>query len=433
MSKPSAAHPRTVITGLGVVSPLGESPSEYIDALLAGRSGIRRWRDVDERILSRIGGDMSDFELEAHLARHGAAYPPSLLQQARRSLRATPLAGKLTAAAALQAFVGAGLADPATAAPAHRIGHVLGGHNLQLRYQYDNFKTFQDEPDFIDPLFGLMALDTDVLSVTSEVLGIKGTTLTVGAACASGNMALMAGLDLIRAGRADVVLVSGAAMDLDAVWLQGWTIMEAIAFRSFNDDPTRASRPFDRRREGFVPSEAAGAVVLESLAHAERRGAAIHAELCGAFATSAASRSTKPDMETQVAAMRGALDDAGVAQSDIDYVNAHATSTPLGDLVEVRAIKAALQERAREIPVNSTKSMLGHCLTSASVLELIATVLQIERGTVHPTANLESPDSELDLDFVPGAARAHAIRYAMSNAFGFGGLNSSVVVGRWQA
>jgi len=426
-SRPLAA--RAVITGLGVVSPLGQSTAEYFDALVAGRSGIRLWRDVDERILARVGGDMSDFDLEDHLARHGATYSAPLVQRARRSLRATPLPGKLTAVAALQAFCNAGL--PGADVDAHRVGHVLGGHNLQLRYQYENFETFRDEPDFIDPLFGLMALDTDVLSVTSEVLGIKGPTFTVGAACASGNMALLAGLDLIRAGRADVVLVTGAAMDLDSVWLQGWTIMEALAFRSFNDEPTRASRPFDRRREGFVPSEAAGAIVLESASHARARGAWIRGELLGAFATSAASRSTRPDLDTQVLAMRGALLDAGVGPDDIDYINAHATSTPLGDAVEVAAIKAVLAWRAHEIPVNSTKSMLGHCLTSASVLEMIATVLQLEHQTVHPTINLDTPDPDLDLDFVPGRARPHDIRVAMSNAFGFGGLNSSAVVGRW--
>jgi 3-oxoacyl-(acyl-carrier-protein) synthase len=420
---------RIAVTGMGVVSPLGQSTAEYHEALMAGRSGIRRWRDVDERVLARVGGDMSDFDLDAHLARHGTSYNADLATRLRRTLRATPLPGKLTAAAALQAFTDAGL--PNAGADPSRMGHVLGGHNLQLRYQYDNFELFRDEPDFIDPLFGLMALDTDVLSVTSEVLGIKGVTMTVGAACASGNMALLAGLDLIRADRADVVLVTGAAMDLDSVWLQGWTIMEALAFRSFNDDPERASRPFDKHREGFVPSEGAGAIILESEAHARKRGARVRAELLGAFATSAASRSTRPDLETQVLAMRGALSDAGVSASRVDYVNAHATSTPLGDAIEVSAIKAALEQRAYSIPVNSTKSMLGHCLTSASVLEMIATILQIDSQMVHPTINLETPDPELDLDFVPGRARPHAIDLAMSNAFGFGGLNSSVVVGRW--
>jgi 3-oxoacyl-(acyl-carrier-protein) synthase len=424
----SASRPKAVITGLGVTCPLGESTAEYFESLRTGRSGLRRWLDVDERILARVGGDMSDFDFDAHLSRHEGRYPAEWLQRARRGLRATPLAGKLTAAAALQAFADAGLAVGAV--DPHRIGHVLAGHNLQLRYQYDNFQTFRDEPDFIDPLFGLMALDTDVLAVTSEVIGIKGTAMTVGAACASGNLALLAGLDLVRCGRADVVLVTGAAMDLDAVWLHGWTIMEALAFRTFNDEPTRASRPFDRRREGFVPSEGSGAVVIESLAHAQARGARIHAELLGAYATSAATRSTRPDQATQVLAMRGALGDAGIAAEQIDYVNAHATSTPLGDAVEVAAIKAALERRAYEVPVNSTKSMLGHCLTSASVLELIATVMQMQHQLVHPTINLEEPDPDLDLDFVPQKARPHPIRYAMSNAFGFGGLNSSVIVGR---
>jgi 3-oxoacyl-(acyl-carrier-protein) synthase len=420
---------RVVITGLGCVSPLGQNTTQYWDALVNGRSGIRQWSSIDPRIIARVGGDMTDFDLDGHMETLGKAYPEALCTRARKALRATPLAGRLTAIAAMQAFVEARLllhdVNP------HRIGHVLGGHNLNLRYQSENCATFNDEPDFIDPLFGLMGLDTDVLSVTSELLGIKGPTMTVGAACASGNLALMAGLDLIRCGRADVVLVTGAAMDLDSVWLQAWTIMEALAFKSFNDQPTLASRPFDAKREGFVPSEGSGAIILESAAHAEKRDARVRAELLGVFATSAASRSTRPDFDTQVLAMRGAFADAGVEPSDIDYVNAHATSTPMGDAVEVSALKEALGKRAQQIPVNATKSMLGHCLTSASVLEMIATVLQVEHGVVHPTINLTNPDPELGLDFVREGAREHRIDVAMSNAFGFGGLNSSAVVRRW--
>jgi 3-oxoacyl-(acyl-carrier-protein) synthase len=416
-----------VITGLGVITTLGETPAEYFEALTAGRSGVTRWRDVDERVCSRIGGDMSGFDLEAHLARAGGAYPPGPVARAKKSLRATPLAGRLTAAAALQAFVDARF-DAAT--DPHRLGHVLGGHNLQLRYQHENYETFREEPDFIDPLFGLMALDTDVLSVTSEVLGVKGATMTVGAACASGNAALLAAFDLLRCGRADAVVVSGAAMDLDAVWLQGWAIMEALSFRSFNDAPGRASRPFDRRREGFVPSVGAAAVVLETVANARARSARAHAALLGGRSTSAASRSTRPDLDSQALAMGGALADAGVSPAQVDYINAHATSTPLGDAVEVAAIKRVFGRRAYEVPINATKSMVGHCLTSASMVEMVATVLQLKHSLVHPTINLDEPDPSLDLDFVPHQARPHEIRVALSNAFGFGGLNSCVVVGR---
>ncbi len=423
---------RVVITGLGVVTTVGETTAEFHAGLVAGRSGITRWKRMDERICSKIGGDLGDFDLEAHLARAGARYPEELRRRARKLLRATPLSGRVTAAAALQAFADAGLAGdagPGTIEP-ERIGHVLGGHNLTTNYLCENVRTLDDEPDFIDPLIGLMSLDTDVLSVASELLTLRGPSFTVGGACASGNLAVLGGLDLVRAGRVRAVVVSGATVDCDPVTLHGWAMLDALSFKSFNDAPERASRPFDARREGFVPSQGAGALVLETLASARARGARIRAEVLGASSASDASRLTKPNEDGQVRAIRAALADARVDPERVDYVNAHATSTPLGDAVEVAAIKTVLGDRARRIPVNSTKSMVGHCLAAAGVVELVATVLQMENDVVHPTINQEEKDPELDLDFVPNEARAHRIEIAISNSFGFGGLNSCVVVGR---
>jgi 3-oxoacyl-(acyl-carrier-protein) synthase len=411
------------------VTPLGRDASSFADALFAGRSAIGRWKRVDERICSRIGGDLSEFDVDVHLRDSAAmGVPPELAHRASKSLRATPLAATLTAAAALEAFTHAG--DLLARTDASRIGHVLGGHNLQLRYQHENFITFRDEPDFIDGLFGVKALDTDVLAVTNEILGLKGPSFTVGGACASSNVALIQGLDLLRSRRCDAVLVTGSAMDIDTVWLQGWVMIDALSYRSFNDEPQRASRPFDRRREGFVPSHGAGAVVLERVANAKKGNAVALAEILGGCCTSAASRSTRPDLESQVAAIRGALADAGTAPEEIDYVNAHATSTSLGDAVEVAAIKRVFEQHAYRIPVNATKSMIGHCLTSASILEAVATVQQMRAGRLHPTINLDNPDPELDLDFVPLQSRPHRIGKAISNAFGFGGINSCLVIGQ---
>jgi 3-oxoacyl-(acyl-carrier-protein) synthase len=252
----------------------------------------------------------------------------------------------------------------------------------------------------------------------------------VGGACASGNLALISGLDLIRSGRADAVVVTGAPASFHSMILHAWTMIDALTCRSFNDAPERASRPFDRLREGFVPGEGAGAVVLESEASARRRGARVRAELLGGASASDACRLPKPHEEGQMRAIRAALDDAGLVPEQIDYVNAHATSTPLGDAVEVAALKKVLGRRAYEIPVNSTKSMIGHCLTAAALVELVATILQMEHGVVHPTINQEEPDPDLDLDFVPNQAREHRFDIALSNSFGFGGINSSVLVGR---
>jgi 3-oxoacyl-(acyl-carrier-protein) synthase len=420
---------RVVITGMGIVSVVGDSPEAFHASLIAGRSGITRWKAPrDERHYSRIGGDLSDFDLAAHLGRR--PYPADHARRCLSLMRAAPLVPRLVAAAALQAWHDAG---PPDGIPSHRIGHVLGGHNLNTRYLVENSLTFhQDEPDYIEPLFGLLSLDTDVLSATSELLELRGPSLTVGGACASGNLAVLSAMDLLRAGRADAMLVSGAPIELDPVAVHGWALLDAISIRSFNDEPERASRPFDALREGFVPAEGAGALVLETLASARSRGASIHAELLGASATSDASRLTRPDLDGQLRAMRHALDDARVTPEQVSYVNAHATSTPLGDAVEVAAIKAALGSHARRIPVNSTKSMIGHCLSAAGIVELIATLLQMSHGVVHPTINQEQADPELDLDFVPNQAREATIDIAMSNSFGFGGINSCVVVGRFE-
>ncbi len=424
------ARHRVVITGMGVVSVVGDSPEDFHASLVAGRSGITRWKCArDQRHYSRIGGDLSDFDLGAHLDRHAARYPAEHVARCRSLMRAAPLAPRLVAAAALQAWHDAELRDDVAST---RIGHVLGGHNLNMGYVVENTLTFhQDDPDYIEPLYGLHCMDTDVLAATSELVGLKGPIFTVGGACASGNLAIIAAVDLLRAGRADAMLVSGSPIELEPVGLHSWAMLDAISTRSFNDEPERASRPFDALREGFVPSEGAGALILETLATARARGARIHGELLGASGTSDASRLTRPDLDGQVRAMQSALDDAGVSPDDVDYVNAHATSTPLGDAVEVAAIKAALGDRARRIPVNSTKSMIGHCLTAAGVVELVATLLQMSHGVVHPTINQERPDAALDLDFVPNQAREAKIDVAMSNSFGFGGINSAIVVGKF--
>lgn len=419
---------RVVVTGMGIVTTIGQNLREYQDGLMAGCSGITRWKKMDERILSKVGGDMSEFDFGAHVARVGTHYPADLVQKATKLLRVTPLSGRLAMAAALQAYVDAGL--NVTELEPERFGHVLGGSNLNLSHTFENTRTLLQEPEFIDPLYGLIFLDTDVLSVVSELLSAKGPCFSVGGACASGSYGLIAGMDLLRSGRADVVMVTGAAQEMAPVSLQGWGIMEAISYRSFNDEPTRASRPFDARREGFVPSEGSGAIVLEPLNRARSRSAPIYAELLGGAAVSDASRLAKAHVDGEARAMRAALQDAGVDAEQVDYINAHAASTPLGDATEVAAIKAVFGDLAYRIPVNSTKSMVGHCTTAAGVVEFVATVLQMNHDFVHPTINQEEKDPELDLDFVPNVARDHKIRVAISNSFGLGGLNGSLVLGR---
>jgi 3-oxoacyl-(acyl-carrier-protein) synthase len=419
---------RVVVTGMGVVTPIGETPAAFSASLQAGRSGITRWKRMDERTLSKIGGDMCDFDLGAHFERVGARYPPDLIERAHKVLRATPLTGRLDCAAALQAYIDAGLHDAGL--DPERVGHVAGGNNLNNNYFVQNVRVFDQDPESIDPFLGMVLWDTDLLGKVGELLTVKGPNYMVGNACASGNVALLCAIDLLRAGRTDVVVVSAATQELDPVGLQGWALMDALVWRSFGDDPTRARRPFDSRREGFVPGEGAGAVILETLAGARARGARIHAELLGGVSTCDATRLPKPVAEGQVRVMRGALRDAGITPEQVNYINAHATSTVVGDAVEVEAIKQVFGDHAYRTPINATKSMLGHCLTAACLVELVALLVQMEDGYLHPTINLDEPELGFDLDFVPHVARPYDIEVAISNSFGFGGLNACVVVSR---
>lgn len=417
-----------IVSGIGVVSGVGHDVPSFWDGLVKGRSAIRCWLSKDARIESKIGGDLTDFSITEHLSTVGANYPPELVKRARSLLRATPLSGSLTASMAMQAWLDADLHT--SPVPPQRCAHVCAGHNLSHAYISENLKTFRDDPEFIEPLLGVHHLDTDVVAVTCELLGIQGPSFLAGGACASGNVALIAGLGMIQSGAADVVLVTGAPVEQDSLVLHALTMIDALSVGMFDDEPERASRPFDALRAGFVPSEGGAAVVLESPSSVRARGVRPIAELLGGACSSDAYRLTRPNQQGQERTIRAALDHAGVSAADVDYVNAHATSTPLGDATEVAAIKAALGDRAEQVAVNSTKSMTGHCLSAAGVLEFAATALQLQRGVLHPTINQEKRDETLDLDFVPNEAREFAGEIGLSNSFGFGGLNSSVVVRR---
>ncbi len=425
----SAQFPqRAVVTGMGVVSVLGSDVHSFYQSLMAGRSGIEKWKLEDARCLSKIGGDLSDFNFQNFCDTSPRSFPEEQVKKAKRLLRNTPLAGTVTMAACLQAYTDGGFFQHST--DLNAFGHILAGHNLNQGFCFKSALAYLEEPEYIEPLYGLNFLDTDVLAVVNDLLCLKGPSYTVGGACASSNLALLNALNMIRFGQVDKILVTGSVFDVDSVALQGWGIMDAISFKTFNGEPSKASRPFDARREGFVPSHAAGAVILESLESAKKRGAVIHAEILGGACNSDGSRLTKPCKEGQVRVILDALKNARVSVEQIDYINAHATSTPMGDAVEVSAIKQAFQSHAYKIPVNSTKSMTGHALSSASMIELIAGIMQMNNGTVHPTINQEEKDPELDLDFVSNQGREHKIGHFMSNSFGFGGFNSSIIVGK---
>jgi 3-oxoacyl-[acyl-carrier-protein] synthase II len=291
----------------------------------------------------------------------------------------------------------------------------------------------QRGPDRVNPFSIVQIIPNLAAGWVSMELGTKGPLLSECTACAASNMAIGDGLDAIRLGRADVMICGGTEAPVSRVGIAGFGAMRAISRR--NDDPKRASRPFDLERDGFVMGEAAAMIVLEDLERAQARGAKIYAELLGYGVSSDATHVSDPDPtgESPARALRMAFEDAGIAPDEVGYVNAHGTSTPVGDSAETRVIKLALgEEKAYATPVSSTKGATGHCLGAAGAVEASFTILALQRGVLPPTINQEVPDPECDLDYIPNVAREQQVEIGVSNSFGFGGHNACVVFRRWR-
>jgi 3-oxoacyl-(acyl-carrier-protein) synthase len=286
-----------------------------------------------------------------------------------------------------------------------------------------NHSTFQEEPDWIDPLAAVLNLDTDHAASIGEVLACRGALYTVGGACASANLALRAGLDEIRHHGHDVALVAGAALEFSPMGLQSMVMIDAITFQSFNDEPERASRPYDMRREGFVPSHGVGCLVLEREETARARGARVYAEVLGCVATSDGSHLPAPSREGQAETLRRLFRSTGLVPEEVQFVSAHATSTPQGDLSEIGAIRDAFGPHAERLRINAPKSMLGHTCWAAPATETIAAILQMANGRLHPSVNIDELDPAVDLDVCADGPVAADVEVFVKNSFGFGGIN----------
>ena len=413
----NSERPRTVITGMGMVTPLGLTVQESWEAMLAGRSGIGPITLFDASALpTRIAGEVKGFDPGRYMSP----------KEARRIARCS----QLIIAAAQEALTDAGLPTPVP--DAERVGTVMGVGMGGLDYALANGKKFWESGIRGVSPFALPASLPNMPSYhVSYLAGATGPITTVVAACASGAQAIGDAMELIRSGRADTIIAGGVEALIVDVPVAGFSAMRALSER--NDEPERASRPFDAGRDGFVYAEGAGVVVVERLERAQARGARIHAEVIGYATSSDAYHITQPDPEAKGAqrTMRLALADAGLEPSAIDYINAHGTSTPLNDATETAAIKQVFGEHAYRVPISSTKSMIGHTIGGAGAVESIVTIRIMQEGVIHPTINLEQPDPLCDLDYVPGQARKAEVRVALKNAFGFGGQNACLVLRRW--
>ena len=426
-----SATRRVVITGMAINTPLGDTLEGFLDALLNGKSALSRWKAVDtSRIYCKVGADLSGYDIPAAVAAFEGRAPDDVAKRLRRLAGKAPWSTRLTMLMALAGAMDARLLDGGV--DLANVGAIVAGHNINLNYQYENRLQFEEEPDFIDSMLALHGLDTDHVGRVSEVLGVKGPIYTVGAACASANTALRCAVDEIRHHGLDAVVVTGAVLEFSPIELHAMALMGAISDTSFNDAPEQASRPYDVRREGFVPAHGGGTLVLESLESARRRGARIHAEILGVEATADANHLPQPSEDGQSRAMVKALRYSGVEPHQIDYVNAHATSTPLGDLTELRSIKNVFGGHADRLRINATKSMLGHTCWAAPVVETVAAVLQMNASRLHGSINIDELDPEVDLDVCAKGPVDAEIRYLMKNSFGFGGINCVSVLKRFE-
>lgn len=432
-SKQSSRDKRIAVTGMAINTPLGDTLDGFYANLLAGKSAITHWKQLDtSRIYAKVGADLSDYPVKDRVRALEGAIPPEIYRRLAKLTPKAPWSTKLSMLLAVEGWRDAGLFDGehGRTLDRDRCAAIVAGHNINFNYQYENRRTFEDEPDFMDSLLALTGLDTDHAGSISEVLDVRGPIYTIGSACASGNHALRAAVDEIRYHDVDVATVVGAVLDFSPVELHAMALMGAITYRSFNDDPPRASRPFDVRREGFVPAHGGGTLVLEEWEAAKKRGAKIYAELVAVEANSDANHLPQPSEDGQTRLMTKLLAQAGIAPEQIDYVSAHATSTPLGDLTEVRSLKRVFGEHAYRMKINAPKSMLGHTCWAAPVVESIAAIMQMNGGKLHQSINVQEIDPEIDLDVCRHGPVAHEIRYLLKNSFGFGGINCCAILAR---
>jgi 3-oxoacyl-[acyl-carrier-protein] synthase II len=425
---------RVVITGMGVITPLGDTPRALFRAQLEGRSGVGHITRFDASTFpTTIAAEVPNFDLACYVG------------DSRRWADAGE-ASRFAAAAAQLALTDAGLAD-APAATRAEMGIYLGiGEGTQdlQTVMGPIARSYRPETKSLDggPLFHLCLQEYDprleyeqelhnAAAHLADHFGIEGPNYSCLTACAAGTQAIGEATDQIRHGEADVILAGGAHSMIHAFGVTGFNLLTALSTR--NDEPTRASRPFDRLRDGFVIGEGAGMLVLEELEHARRRGAAIHAELTGYGVTCDAYRVTDshPEGRGAVACMRAALADARLLPEQVGYINAHGTGTRINDAVETLGIKQVFGPYARRLPISSSKSMLGHLIGAAGAVELVTCVLALRHAILPPTINYEVPDPDCDLDYIPNRPREVRIRHALSNSFGFGGQNASLIVSRF--
>lgn len=405
---------RVVVTGMGVISPIGNSVEEFWSNLKEGVSGIDKLTRFDASEFStKIAAEVKDFDPLKYID--------------KKESRRLDLTEQYAIATSQQAFDDANLGSDSL--DLERAGVVVGsGIGGIDTFEKQHTILIQQGPNRVSPFFIPMMIIDMSAGLVSIRFNFKGPNYATVSACASGANAIADAFRIIQRGDAEVMITGGSEATITPASMAGFCSTRAMSTR--NEEPQKASRPFDKQRDGFVMGEGAGMMILESLEHAQKRGVKIYAEIIGVGMSADAYHITAPAPggEGAIRSMKLTLKDADLSPESVDYINSHGTSTDLGDLTECQAIKAVFGEHAYKIPVNSTKSMIGHLLGAAGAVELVATIKSMEEGILHPTINYEFPDPECDLDFVPNQKRKADIKTALSNSFGFGGHNVTIAV-----
>jgi malonyl-ACP decarboxylase len=412
------------VTGMGVLSTHGLGLTELEKALKEGINPFTISTRFAELSFPVIAAELPDISFEIAI-RQFNQLPSALIERAFQAGRRAPLTIQASILAAMEAWEYAQLSsrdiDP------ERIGIIVAGQNTTQAYQYHLHRKFQDAPDYLSPTYALHFMDTDQVGTLSEVFNIQGEGFTVGGASASGNVGIIQACRLIKQNNVDICLVIGTLADLSPIEIQGFRNIGALGGINFHDQPLKAARPFDAEHEGFIWGQASGCLILESAAFTKKYNTPTIGKISGTSMSLDANRFANPTIAGEVKVMRQALTQAYLLPADIQYINTHGSSSPLGDKTEISAIKEVLGDATNQVWLNSTKSITGHCLWSAGIIETIATLLQMQKKFIHPNLNLQNPIDQ-QCRFAGDHLENVAITAALSNSFGFGGINTSIVI-----
>jgi malonyl-ACP decarboxylase len=416
------------ITGIGILSSIGGDIPSFSLSLRNGKSGINRRTSKKEPKLSvDIAAEIQNFSFLEKLSQFPNVPVEKLLTAKRLGQRA-PFAIRTSIISAIEAWHNAQLFDSKISS--ERMGLIVAGQNTTQNYQYDLIPKFRENPEYLSPRYALEFLETNQVGILSELFEIKGEGFVVGGASATGNVGIIKGYQSVLSGLVDVCMVVGIVADLSPMDIQGFINIGAMGGKKYANQPDKACRPFDTQHEGFIYGQAGACVILESESSASNRGVPFQAEITGGSINLDSNSSANPNVKGEEKAMISALFQSGLSPSDVGYINTHGSSSPLGDKTEAEAIYNVFgKSHASDLWINATKGLTGHCLYSAGVVEIIATVMQMREGFIHPNKNLEEPIHK-GLRFCGTDAIAHQINIAMSNSFGFGGINTSIVLKR---